>query len=1051
MSHLVGKASQYVSGFDPDSLSGLALWYDFSDVSTLDLCGNFINSVLDKSGNGRKGYASNAAGTYMYYDREFKGCWKNPAGGASAFDLSDVSLNMIDVQQSVIAALTPVQSPGDGTITCPNFVVTGSYFISTGIGNAFDHLVDYRMGSSAGTNVIGLTNRSHKTHIVSAIASPVSFGNQATNNQLRLYVNGYLNGTAAITSNVWNVATPRGANLRIGTYPGQTNPRNMFHEIFVFSNVVSDTTRCEVEEYLRRKWYVTGGKYTAPTDVSGCLIWCDVCDTATVTIDSSGFVSRWRDKTSNAYDASGISTAGQSNLRYPIWDASLGGVMFQPDRWLHTGSPGPTVAETGFVLFDLSAGTTSGFRIVHTSNLTGREFTYVNNGLLILGANGIGNLTTDQHSISNRMYLATWRIDPSTNGYRESVFLINGVPERREINPQQYFPAAPGTTSFGTRNLSVTRTFFGRLYEVALFDRALPSSDITKMNNYFLDKWKIPRYTDFINANGFVTSISQDFPYSNVPTLTQRPRYSPYDIPNLGIWYDAADSAAFDLSGTSILKWRDKSGWQNDLSSCVGGDLAYKALPTYSAANLEVDICGGFFQLRNTAISSTGVLCNRPGAAVCSLFAVYRPNQVAGDTSGSAISLFHMRPGTTTAFIKFPAVIGPAPATQGLLNYTPPVAGMPTAIPVGTISTTNYNIFGCSLGTNKFVVSSNGTVVSDLSGANVGGVNALDNGTVTNVGRSTNVSEYYGGKVKEILMFNRALSQSEREDIEYYLANKWGLTSYLPSNHLGFLRRNAQLGGNVFNPRTITSMTCSLWMDAATLVASNYSNGQTISGWRDQSIHDASVDISGTLVYSTRYNVPGVNMCNGVVSIRLKSGANLGGSAFTGTSFIVASLDSISIGNIGYAMTIANDVTKQLGRLRTLFYRTDTSLTTSYLSSSGQVAASIGTRRPTIGTPFIWETVWLGSSILSSLCNGIFPDTSAGMAPAGGLSGTSIWLGCDASAADTPSWTGNIHEVILYKGIINEWERYNLRGYLANKWKIPSALPYGSPYKLAAI
>jgi hypothetical protein len=1032
MSSLIGKASQYKSAFDPASLADLAIWYDFSDVSSLDLSGNILRKVNDKSGNNRNGYMSNLTTGYFYYDKMVIGAWMNNPG-FGAIDLSDVSFNTFPVAGSVFFVVTPQAA----NPTTPLFQGTtgsggGKWMNSRAGGNN----LDYQVGGHTVTAMTSQQQLIRRTHIISAITDQSVLGNLLlSNTQSFLYVNGFLNASYAVESNVWNQGVIN-VGIRFGNNVGGNGGRNIFHEILVFSNAVSQTTRCAIEEYLRKKWYDTipeKGTYTSPIDVSGCVLWVDAADVSSITFSGSN-VTLWADKSGFAYDAS---TIGSSN---PIWDASRNGVRFLINSRMFTGAPGPTDSETGFAVLDIS-GNLSGSRgrIVHTSNLTGREFSYGNTVNWQLTASGVTNIVTEPH-IPNQKYVVMWRIDASENGVREMRVATDGIVERRVLNSTNYFPANQGVTTLG----SSTSTFQGVLYELALFNNMVTDSDIMKMNNYLQTKWNVVKYTDPA-TNSVGLSVEQDWPLCNQP-IFQRPLYIPHDINNLGAWYDATDSSAFDLSGTSIRIWKDKSGWQNDLSACIASELTYKALPTYLSNTQEVDISGGFFRLRNLNISLNGNLCNRPTPGRFSLFMVFKPNQVAtADTSGSAHSLFNMRSATNSRFIHMPTP-GISPTfCNGFLTYTPPVTGMPTPIEIGPLSTSEYNILGACCGRGKYIVTNNGVVTADLSGSTALGTTQFDTNTVTNVGRTTTAAEYFGGKVKEIIFYNRAVSISERETIEYYLAEKWNLTSLLPSNHPGFSRRGTLIADG-FSPRGLPN--CRFWLDATSFYNSNYSNGQSISSWSDKSVFNATIDISGTVNYSTSYGVPGVNLCNGVVIGSLSTSASL--SAYQGTTFVVASVDSLSPGTPQYGMTIATGGSLTVVT-RNMFLRSDTSLSiANLLGGTGGVLCNLSCNTTTAGAPFIWETAFANASLLFALCNGTFPAKSSGHNSTGGFTNTRVFLGCDASAANTPSWKGNIHEVLMYPTILGDWERYSIRGYLAQKWKISNSVPFGTPYKLVA-
>jgi hypothetical protein len=48
---------------------------------------------------------------------------------------------------------------------------------------------------------------------------------------------------------------------------------------------------------------------------------------------------------------------------------------------------------------------------------------------------------------------------------------------------------------------------------------------------------------------------------------------------------------------------------------------------------------------------------------------------------------------------------------------------------------------------------------------------------------STTIGDFLNAQLHEILVYNFALSTSQRQQVEGYLAWKWNLISALPSNH----------------------------------------------------------------------------------------------------------------------------------------------------------------------------------------------------------------------------------------------------------------------------
>jgi hypothetical protein len=83
--------------------------------------------------------------------------------------------------------------------------------------------------------------------------------------------------------------------------------------------------------------------------------------------------------------------------------------------------------------------------------------------------------------------------------------------------------------------------------------------------------------------------------------------------------------------------------------------------------------------------------------------------------------------------------------------------------------------------------------------------------------------------ISEVLIYSSALTTPERQQIEGYLATKWGLVSSLPTIH-DFKRVLPATAA--FNPRQISN--CALWLDAADEYSLTLS-GSNVTQWRDKS------------------------------------------------------------------------------------------------------------------------------------------------------------------------------------------------------------------------
>jgi hypothetical protein len=110
----------------------------------------------------------------------------------------------------------------------------------------------------------------------------------------------------------------------------------------------------------------------------------------------------------------------------------------------------------------------------------------------------------------------------------------------------------------------------------------------------------------------------------------------------------------------------------------------------------------------------------------------------------------------------------------------------PSAILNGTAATTtNEN----DLGNNNYYV--NGTFNPSTFGSNyylntysiIGTVSPITSGTSYLTLSSAFSSRYFIGNIAEFLYYPTGLTSSQRQQVEGYLAHKWGLSASLPATH----------------------------------------------------------------------------------------------------------------------------------------------------------------------------------------------------------------------------------------------------------------------------
>jgi hypothetical protein len=235
--------------------------------------------------------------------------------------------------------------------------------------------------------------------------------------------------------------------------------------------------------------------------------------------------------------------------------------------------------------------------------------------------------------------------------------------------------------------------------------------------------------------------------------------FKPTDIGGCQLWLDAADRSTFTLSGLNILQWNDKSGLGQN-ATAVG------TIPLSSSIN---GISTPRYSLNtNTYFSGTSI---NTGSTL-SAFAVYVQNNnstannriVSLGTLGtldwnniSSIAAILML-GTNFVSYRNSSQLGSIAGTFGVPSLS------------SSISTGQFNTFYLN-GTAGTTVASSGNF--NYSTYFIGSTVGEQNVTALS------------GTIGEVILYNTALTDPQRQQVEGYLAQKWGLQPNLPAGTPG--------------------------------------------------------------------------------------------------------------------------------------------------------------------------------------------------------------------------------------------------------------------------
>ena len=259
--------------------------------------------------------------------------------------------------------------------------------------------------------------------------------------------------------------------------------------------------------------------------------------------------------------------------------------------------------------------------------------------------------------------------------------------------------------------------------------------------------------------------------------------FNPRSISGLYAWYDAADSAAVTLNGSTVSEWRDKSGGGRHVSQGTAGSQ-----PTYTTAGQNGKNCLTFSSAgsgrRLVAATASDWAFLHDGLSLYGMFIV------ASSSGSSGIGAVHTYVSTRGAYNTYNVRgfdmahdYGGVAANNNIRASISGTAGM-----VGRrdMSATGLDVVRCysilgdpanatSTARLAFTHSASGTS-SATSSANT--AQTGDPLGVLNIGNVASGSTFpLAGKICEIIFYNRAtaITSTESAAIVAYLTRKWGI------------------------------------------------------------------------------------------------------------------------------------------------------------------------------------------------------------------------------------------------------------------------------------
>lgn len=796
-----------------------------------------------------------------------------------------------------------------------------------------------------------------------------------------------------------------------------------------------------------------------PRNIGGCTLWLDATDASTMFTDAAGTtfaaignsVQLWKDKSSSGNNAI-QATASNRPTRITDTVANLPSMSFTPlptsqffslnanslpigqangtyfavFRADYRGLSGPP---TNNVVFSYGSGSTALTGLHRTIQIASSNHIVVGNGTSLIFVGGNTLTTTCVTGLWQDYTMSAW-----TNG-------VNGTPVDIEKDPGFSTQGGTGNGLAYVGNTSVARggyaVFSGNIHEILVFNRALANAERHQIEGYLAWKW------------GFVYRLPPLHPYFS-PTVPSREitTMTPANLNVVGygapvgvsttgnlpvpaLWYDASNSTS--VYSYPVIQWYDKSGQNNH--AVAGSNTAY------------ANYTSGQYLSGNGQNTRLAVL-NPADPFVGTSFTYFMVERRGSNKTNMSIV-----GGTTlTTNGNFLPTYGYSSVNFSFFN-TNTIATVPAYT---TPATEPFRIWsfvckGNSVGDSVATIGNelwlNGTLLTSTTNSST---------LVSNVGwglfgsLTANFLQS-DGDIREIVSYKTFLNSGARQNVEGYLAWKWGLQNNLPATHTF---KNAGPVG--FNPAAaLSGSTCRLWFDAADTTTVS----KPLTRWLDKSGLNNHADArlgAGAVANAIRTDAL-------VNSLRLGVGGNGATTRLTltdsATPFVNTSFTTFIVERRGSGKNY-----------NYIFGGTGTTLNTNlqatYVVSGGNsfrfgffgndldagVPAFVNTE------PYrIWSLVCKGNSVGDSVAttgreiwlNGTLATSDLNSATLTSNAGTSLF-NMSSTGILTEYGDGHTRELLSYTRFLNSGDRQKVEGYLAWRWGLQGNLPVGHAYNSAA-
>jgi len=490
-----------------------------------------------------------------------------------------------------------------------------------------------------------------------------------------------------------------------------------------------------------------------PTDIGGCQLWLDANDitSSSMTFSLGSNLSVWKDKSTSSNNfnlISGIPTSVADGGKNAIYIPS-GAVMRSVNQLTVTTSSAYFIVCKLITIGDSSVQNINDV-LQFINIVVGSYIVYIRFYQGVLQGTATPGNPGNTNDIGNGNFYVNGTFNPNF----DSSYYLNKYVIIALVSPN-----VGGTTYLSISDTSYPRPFLGNIGEIICYPGGITSSQRLQIEAYLAQKWGLQPNL----PQGHPGTRGVIYPIQRLPNASALPypsTFVPTTIGGCQLWLDGADATTTILSGANVTTWRDKSGngyHMNQLTAAAvwTGSAQYPTIGTSINGLQTVNFTAQAGLKQSTQLNG-----------VTNLFWLGRIAAPVGSGGGDCFFLlgndinydWHALPYGST-------FLHNAVVSSGLKNASPT-----------SLYTSDANAITDTAFSNVYLPSAPN--VSLLSVAGITGSQIYQ-------GICYDRANHIGwcGDLAEVIVFSNALTTPDRQQVEGYLAWKWGLQTNLPGSH----------------------------------------------------------------------------------------------------------------------------------------------------------------------------------------------------------------------------------------------------------------------------